>query len=1084
MDRIRSTALILGLAVLVAEGGVQAQETTGRLVGRVSDQNTGMALGGITVIVQGPQGEDATLTDSRGDYSFTNLHIGTYAIRFYAATTSIQAEQSGVVVSAAKTVRVNAKLAAAEATAGSQQTYVIKGKAPSVDVGSAQIGTQFDQDFTNNVPLARTYGDLIERAPGAFVDGSGNVSIGGSTGLENIYIVNGINVTGLRFGNLESGASSIGGGSNFPLEFLSQVDVNSGGYQAEYGGAMGGVINSVLKSGSNEFHGSAFGYWAPYWVSADPKTVVPIGNALGGVRKPDFDDSIGVEVGGPIIKDRLFFWAGFAPRFTNSHVFRLTYAQTEAVDSMGNPTGMPALDALGNPLVHELTDWRARVDASHKTYYFAGTLDWIPRPEHKLTLAFVGTPSFNQDIKTQYGINSLSSDPRWMLESLTKTNTDISLKWNSKLFDKRWLIDALVAMHSEYFYDRSPYDDLNARNELQIAGGSLYDYEGAPGCAPTASGFQPCPIAYGNGGYPYYQTGGFGEINKYTGYRWSGELKSTHIIDVGGHSELKYGWHMDLGTFDLDRFYSGPPGQRAFVQLYPPGGYTAWTFFQLPPGQNPIDYTTGNLPATDLTMPPAYVDDLRAKVKGLSNAFFVQESYSPEKLRNLTLNAGVRYELQRIYDSNNSAFLDTKNLGPRLSAVYDPFADGRSKISASYGRYYESVPLDIAARYFGGENFVQAFGDLTTCPGGLTNAANWTGNGEYARCAAPGGAFPVFNSEYAQPHIQGQYHDEIVATVEREVMEDMTVRIDYQHRWLGTIIEDGYGPGFGAGVLGNPGHVSQESLDAANQQLQAANAAAAANPNDQALASAAATAQYNLDTLKSLGALPAPKRTYDALTLSLSKRFSKNWFTHASYTYSRLIGTYQGLYQSETNYIAPNGSNSYDLPELYTNQNGPLPNDRPHLFHLDGFYSQPVGRGKVIFGLSFTARSGMPRNYVGNLLPGSPYQIVMLLPRGSAGRTPSVTQFDSKIAYVRELSPKVNLEAFIDLFNVFNQQTPILVDDNYTFDGAAPIVNGTAQDLKFAKNLGGQPLPKNPNFGQPLAYQLPFHGRVGLRLTF
>ncbi len=70
------------------------------------------------------------------------------------------------------------------------------------------------------------------------------------------------------------------------------------------------------------------------------------------------------------------------------------------------------------------------------------------------------------------------------------------------------------------------------------------------------------------------------------------------------------------------------------------------------------------------------------------------------------------------------------------------------------------------------------------------------------------------------------------------------------------------------------------------------------------------------------------------------------------------------------------------------------------------------------------------------------------------------------------------------LFNIFDQRTALLLDDNYTFDAAAPIVNGTTNDLKYAKNAAGLPIQKNPNFGQPLAYQPPFHGQMGLRFIF
>ncbi len=1077
MIRIRIGAAALGLAAVMAAGAAQAQETTGRVTGRVTDQDTGLPLGGVTVIVVGPQGEDAVITTDKGEYSFTTLPVGSYVIRFYAANTATQVEQPGVIVSAEKTVRVNAKISAA-AAAAAQQTYVIASKAPTIDIGSARIESNFDEKFMNNVPLGRTYGDVIERAPGAFVDGSGNVSIGGATGLENIYLVNGQNVTGLRYGNLESGAASIGGGSNLPLEFLSQVSVNSGGYQAEYGGAMGGVINTVLKSGSNEFHGSAFGYWSPYWLSGNPNVVQPVNSALAGVRKPDYDDSIGAEVGGPLIKDKLFFWVGFSPRITDQHVLRLTYAQQEDPNNPGQPT----LGANGLPVTTQ-TDWTARIPETHRTYFYAGTLDWLPLPDNKLTLSIVGTPSFNQELKSQYGINSYASDPQSAVESLTRANTDVVAHWVSKLYDRRWQLDILAGMHNEYLYDRSPYSALNNQNEVQYGGANLWDLEHATGCQPTAmnlaDNFQPCPVS------PFYQAGGFGEIDKYTGYRWTGEVKSTHIIEAGGHNELKWGWHLEVGTFDLQRSYSGTAGNHAFSQIFFPGNasglpgnlYNSTTFFGLAPGETPA---TPNLDLTGAD----YKDQLDAYVKSISNAFFVQDSYSPDKLRNLTLNAGVRLELQKIYDSNGSPFLSTDNLSPRLSVVYDPFNDGRSKLSVAYGRFYEAVPLDIAARYFGGENTVQQYGFLANCPGNTSNGYNWTGAGEYAKCGTPLGTAPLFNSETAQANLQGQYHNEIVATAERQIMDDMTLRLDYQHRWLGNIIEDGYGPGYENGVLANPGNIPQSALDAASHTLMQAQAAAAANPNDPAAQAAAATAQYNLGTLQNFANAPKPERNYDAITVSLNKRFSKEWQARAAYTYSRLIGNYQGLYQQETNYIAPNGGNAYDFNELNVNQNGPLPNDRPHLFKLDGFYRHPLGKGMVTFGLSFTAQSGTPRNYFGNLQPGTAYQLVLLLPRGDAGRTPTVTQFNGKLAYARPIGTKMTLEGFLDLFNIFNQQTAILTDDNYTFDAAPPIANGTQQDLKFAKTVGGGPITKNPNFGQPLAYQDPFSARLGLRLTF
>jgi hypothetical protein len=499
----------------------------------------------------------------------------------------------------------------------------------------------------------------------------------------------------------------------------------------------------------------------------------------------------------------------------------------------------------------------------------------------------------------------------------------------------------------------------------------------------------------------------------------------------------------------------------------------------------------GMHPATDLLYDPRYQDHLKADVSSLSNAFFLQEGYSPEFLRGLTVNAGLRIELQRMTDLHGNPFLDTQNVGPRLGAVYDPFNDGRSKISASYGTYFEAIPMNLAARYFGGEGILTRNGlPFTGCA--QPNPYSWTGAAEWKGCPTPAmgdtndnaaGGSTLFNNGANYPvqsHLQGQYHNEIVATIERELMDDMTLRVDYIHRWLGTIIEDGAtDPNSFTFVLANPGNVPKEALDDAQHDVDTL---MKTDQNDPRNASALANAQAKLATLQGLAKAPKPERTYDAISLSLNKRFSKAWFARASYTYSRLIGNYEGLYQAEQNYFAPNGNNSYDTQDLYNNSRGPLPNDHPHQGRMDGYYALPVGKGTFTFGLSFSARSGMPRNYISQLIGGN--QLVFLLPRGAAGRTPPVTQFDGRISYGRPLSKTVNLEAFVSLFNILNQQTTLLVDDNYTYDMAAPIVNGTPEDLKFAKNINGQPVAKNPNYGRALSYQAPFSTRLGLRMTF
>ena len=205
-------------------------------------------------------------------------------MRFYVANASTQVEQPGVMVRAEKTVRANAKILGRDEEQA-QQTYVITGKVPrstSAARASPPSSTRATRATCRPAATTATSSTALP-APSSTARATFDRR---STGLENIYIINGLNVTGLDLGNLDIGIGSMGGGTNLPIEFMTQIDVNSGGYQAEYGGAMGGVINSVLKSGSNDFHGSVFTMWSPYWMTGNPNPVVLTGASLGNMCSP------------------------------------------------------------------------------------------------------------------------------------------------------------------------------------------------------------------------------------------------------------------------------------------------------------------------------------------------------------------------------------------------------------------------------------------------------------------------------------------------------------------------------------------------------------------------------------------------------------------------------------------------------------------------------------------------------------------------------------------------------------------------------------------------------------------------------
>jgi hypothetical protein len=180
----------------------------------------------------------------------------------------------------------------------------------------------------------------------------------------------------------------------------------------------------------------------------------------------------------------------------------------------------------------------------------------------------------------------------------------------------------------------------------------------------------------------------------------------------------------------------------------------------------------------------------------------------------------------------------------------------------------------------------------------------------------------------------------------------------------------------------------------------------------------------------------------------------------------------------------------YDLPELMANRYGDLSADRPHNVKLDGFYRLNVNQevGFFTFGARIRALSGMPTNALGGH-PVYGLDESYILPRGEE-RLGLTTRFDTHVAYGRDLSDGMKLEAFVDIFNLFNQQPEVQVDESYTFETVNPIVGGAQSDLPHLKSFGPDGLPSarvpelNPNYHNTYSRQAPLSARLGLRLIF
>src|SRR5262245_30562768 len=271
---------------LVAPSPAYAQSlTTGAIQGVITDSKTGEKLAGVTVIASStslPQPQTA-ITDEGGQYKITDLPPGDYLVTFYYA--DITLERGGIVVGVNKTTPVFQKLNQAQAGG---EVVKITDSAPVIDPTSTAQGITIDKNYIRNVPVpGRTFEAALGAAAGSQGDALG-VSFSGSSSLENQYIVDGVNTTGLTFGTV---------GSPVINDFIEEIEVITGGYNAEFGRATGGVVNVVTKSGSNELKGSIFSTYRPGFLTAEAETTPINSSSIDATSDNAYQFDVGFEVG-------------------------------------------------------------------------------------------------------------------------------------------------------------------------------------------------------------------------------------------------------------------------------------------------------------------------------------------------------------------------------------------------------------------------------------------------------------------------------------------------------------------------------------------------------------------------------------------------------------------------------------------------------------------------------------------------------------------------------------------------------------------------------------------------------------------
>jgi hypothetical protein len=484
--------VIIALITCSVASRAAAQDTTGSISGRIVDAQ-GLAVPGVTVTATGSQGAKTAVTDGEGRFNVPFLTPGVYAL--HAELQGFQSvERPDVQVRLGQTVDMRLTMQVGTLT----ETVHVSAGPPTIDTTSTTIGATLDSATLTRLPVGRRFSDTLYLSPGVSTGGNigaSNPSIEGSSGLENQYVVDGVNITNGGYGALGSYSIVFGSlGNGTPYDFMEEVQVKTGGYEAEFGQATGGVINVVTKSGTNQLKGSAFGYARPHGLESAFKQVESVEGTVNNVASRLSD--VGATVGGPVLRNHLFFFGAVDPQW-----------QTNTFQA---PAGFP-LRALGS------------VDRDRRLTNYAAKGTWQLNGAHRIDASFFGDPATG-DLGPQRS-SSLRNQATDAYSSLEYGGHNQNVHYSGVL-GPRFLLDASFGRALNRILETPAINDWEVR-DLRVT--------------PTVI----------TGGLGFYEAGNRSDS-------WQLQAKATNIFSAHGQHQIRYGFDYENLDFSQLQQYSGP----------------------------------------------------------------------------------------------------------------------------------------------------------------------------------------------------------------------------------------------------------------------------------------------------------------------------------------------------------------------------------------------------------------------------------------------------------------------------------------------------------------------------------------------
>jgi hypothetical protein len=1092
--------LMQTLVLLLFVGSVFAQETTGGLQGTVKDPS-GAVVSNAQVVVTGQSltGNKTVNSDASGYYRFANLPPGTFLVTVTAKGFRTT-KREGLVIEVGHLPTVDITLE----IGGTETVVEVSGETPTIDVTQNTTQTNITQDVVQDVPHGRSFQSVIQFAPSArneplegsniLSNGSGGSSPGnGSNGSDHGFSVaggsdseNSYLVEGQETANLIGGYSH----TNVPFDFIQEVQVKSSGIEAEHGGSLGGVVNVVMKKGSNAYHGALFMQFENDAMDGAPTSRSRYDEASTGtptswgfidpayenyqpVHRKTSDVFPGFTFGGPLVKDKVFFFLGFNPEWTNQERF-VNYGPTNGGIT---PFSQNQQTYYTTARIDASLTQKIRVYGSWLYQYQRETGEVLPRDDSQQGAFNPSTGCFGSFTSATnpclsngipafvYGHELGYSAPN----STTNVGADITLT-------PHIVATTRFGYYFENYHDFGfPTDSTIFNWQISSLGGT--DTTGAP--LP--------PQLQQSGNYfsqPYNQNYTLRNANK--AMQFDADLAWFKSGWKGTHN-FKFGYQLNRLSNDLSQRWN-----EGYVQLFPgSGGLAAGTAFSpaTPTGAAncaALEAQDG-LATGDCQGKYGYlnVQDFGSlgKATSFNHGLFAQDAWTIG--RGVTINAGIRFDREYLpgeaqpgtnVPSHPINFGWGDKVAPRLGAAWDVFRDGKMKVFGSYGVFYDIMKLNLAISSFGGQYWQNCFYGLDTtnlagiapayvngrdCVGpSASSEATWVGGGTPAGLTFLENqnfrTFPTTcatcsaTEEGVAPGLKPYRQHESVFGVDYQIAKTLAFEARWDRRRLDHVIEDSAiangANGSETFVIVNPGQGINSTFTGFCNFLYGAGASTGCVPT--------AGGNYPPNNV-----IPAA-RSYDGIEFRLTKINSQHWFGMFSYTYSHLRGNYTGLTSSDIadgqfgGRNSPNNSRAFDenyfsWNSMGNSSSGLLPTDRPNAFKGYAYYEMPWGKfsskSSSDFGIFQYLYSGTPdTSYadVGYNIPGGDFAPVDVVDRGkfvslsqnpSTGlitvgspttfRTPWYMQTDFNFQQNYKISEQKVISFSATFSNLFNQHS-------------------------------------------------------------